>query len=299
MKTQSNLVKLALMSFFILQPNAQAGENLLGHTTGAEPLPKGAMEIIQTLTQRNDKGKGTYSALDSKTELEYGFTHRLTGSAAVIGHSVNTSGLIIGGYLPQEKSNGLSPSGIEASLKYSFLTPALNSIGLATKIGFEYDTIDKHSGQDKDTLSINLGLKLQKYFMDGQLVWLGNLDMETTHAKRAAIAGINDEEAWPTVAEMEIGLGVSTGVSYRFAPNWSLGAEVFYESEYETEVGQERWSIFAGPSIHYGGHPFWATLSYLPQISGGGEAYDEQTDSNLHLIEKTKNEIKLKVGFDF
>jgi len=40
-------------------------------------------------------------------------------------------------------------------------------------------------------------------------------------------------------------------------------------------------------------------LSYLPQISGGGEKYDGQTDENLHLIEKTKQEIRLKLGFNF
>jgi hypothetical protein len=135
--------------------------------------------------------------------------------------------------------------------------------------------------------------------MDGQLVWLGNADLETTHATRDPIKGINDEAVWPTKPEMEIGVGLSTGLSYRFAPNWSVGAETIYETEYETEVGQERWSLFAGPSIHYGNKHFWSTLTVLGQLSGGGETYDNQSDTNLHLIEKTKQEVKFKLGYNF
>jgi len=290
---------LGTVALSSLATNAVAGENLLGYTKGAEPLPKGALEFYQTLTQRTDKGQGSYTALDSFTELEYGVSNRFTVSGALIGRSVDSKGLIIGGYLPQERSLGLTLSGFEATAKYAFLTPALNDIGLSTSVGLEYDTIDKHSGQDKETISVNLGLQAQKYFMDGQLVWLGNLDMETTHATRAEIAGINDEEEWPTNPEMEIGLGVSTGLSYRFTSNWSLGAETIYETEYETEVGQERWSLFAGPSIHYGDKHFWSTLTFLSQISGGGETYENQPDSNMHLIEKTKQEVKFKIGYNF
>lgn len=277
--------------------SAQAGENLLGYTGGAEPLPEGALEAYQIFTQRSDKGTGSYTAMDSKTELEYGFTNRFSGNIALIGHAIETSGLIIDGYLPEEKSSGLVFSGLEGKLKYSFLTPALDDIGLATAVGIEYDTIDKHSGQDKDTFSFTFDLLLQKYFMDGQLVWLANTGLEATHAQRAAISGKTEDE-WPTVPEMEIGTYVSTGVSYRFAPNWSFGAEAIYEQEHETEVGQERWSVFAGPSLHYGGKHFWSTLTYLPQITGGGETYDGQPD-DLHLIEKTKQEVRLKLGYNF
>ncbi|BCN93475.1 hypothetical protein THMIRHAM_12600 [Thiomicrorhabdus immobilis] len=293
----STLASMTLSSTYATM--AFAGENLLGYTKGSEPLPKGALEFYQIFTQRSDKGQGSYSALDSITELEYGVSNRFTVSGALIGRSVDTKGLIIGGYLPQEKTQGLTLSGFEATAKYAFLTPALNDIGLSTSVGIEYDTIDKHSGQDKETISINLGLQAQKYFMDGQMVWLGNLDMETTHATRAKIDGINDEEEWPTNPEMEIGLGMSTGLSYRFASNWSFGAEALYEMEYETEVGLERWSLFAGPSIHYGDKHFWSTLTFLSQISGGGETYENQSDTNLHLIEKTKQEIKFKIGYNF
>jgi hypothetical protein len=35
------------------------------------------------------------------------------------------------------------------------------------------------------------------------------------------------------------------------------------------------------------------------QLRGGGETYAGQADTSLHLIEKTKNEIRLKIGYNF
>ena len=69
---------------------------------------------------------------------------------------------------------------------------------------------------------------------------------------------------------MEVELKAGTGLSYRFAPNWPLAAEALYETEYETGVGPERWSLFAGPNSHYGCQKFWATLTWFPQIHGYG-----------------------------
>lgn len=297
----SKATKLALatpLALLLANNPAQASEALLGYTSGSEPLPQGAKELYQTFKFRSDKGEGNYEAVDFITEFEYGVSNRFSTSVALFGHSIDTSGLIIDGYLPEEK-NITKFSGVEFGFKYAFLTPALDDIGLSTSFHLEYDTIDKHSGQDKNTLSAVLGLQLQKYFLDGQLVWMGNLDLETTHAHRQKISGLDPAIEWPTDPEMEIGIAMATGVSYRFAPNWSIGVEALYEEEYETEVGRERWSLFAGPSIHYGGKQYWSTLTYLPQLAGGGETYEGQTEDDLHLIEKTKQEVKFTVGYNF
>ncbi len=64
-------------------------------------------------------------------------------------------------------------------------------------------------------------------------------------------------------------------------------------------MGLERWSVFAGPSLHYGSEKWWGTLTYFRQLRGGGEQYAGQTETDLHLIEKTRNEIRLKVGYNF
>lgn len=277
----------------------QADENLFGYIKGAEPMPQGASSAYLHLTQRSDKGQGTYQALDAAAEYERGLTDRLSASLYLKAMAIDTSGLQIDGYLPKDENYGLRFSGIEGSLKYTFLSPALDDFGLATYLSYSRSWLDPHSGQDKDKNTVELKLLLQKYFLDGQLIWVGNVGMESTMATRGAIDELPPDFEWTTDPEMEIGFSAGTGLTYRFAPGWFAGAEVFYEEEHETEVGLERWSLFAGPSIHYGGRQWWATLSYMPQLHGGGEMYADQTETDLHLIEKTEREVRLKIGYNF
>lgn len=281
-----------------------ADESLLGYVKGAETLPKGSWELDQTFTYRDDKGAGDYSAWDSKTEIEYGVTDRFTAAGYLKMQSIDMSGIVVDGYLPGDEDYGLRPSGVEASFKYMFLSPAKDDFGLAGYLSLGYDWLDKHSGQDKDKYTIELELLAQKYFMEGQLVWVANVGTGAAYAKRdglsvSRLASLPEDYDWPTDAEMEIEMKAGTGLSYRFAPNWFIGAETLYETEFETEVGQERWSWFAGPSLHYGGKDWWATVTWFKQIKGGGEKFEEQDDNDLHLIEKTKQEVRVKVGFEF
>lgn len=277
---------------------AQADENLFGYVRGAETLPKGAWEVYHWTTVRDDKGVGEYQAVDTDTEVEYGLSDRFTVSGAVKTLSIDTSGIVIDGYLPGPESYTLRPSAIEVSGKYNFLRPAADGFGLSGRFAMEYGWLDPHSGQDKTIVSAETDIIAQRYFMEGQVVWVGNVGLEASYDDREPIAGLPVGFDWPTDPEMEIELKLGTAVSYRFAPNWFIGAETTYETEFETEVGQERWSWFAGPSIHYGGERWWGTFTWYPQIAGGGETYPGQTE-DLHLIEKTKQEFRLKLGVNF
>jgi hypothetical protein len=292
-------VLVAAVAALMFVGTAHADENLFGYVRGSETLPQGSWDLYQVLTSRTDKGIGSYSAVDSKTELEYGMTNSLSLSAAVFMQSVYSSGISIDAYIPKNITQSMTPSGLEASAKYNFLSPAKDNIGFSTYFSLTHSWLDKHSGQDKDTTSMELEFIVQKYFLEGELVWVGNFGTESTYAKRYNLADLPPGFEWPTDPEMELGLNVGTGLTWRFVPKWFIGAEFLYESEYETEVGQERWSLFGGPSLHYASEAWWTTLTYLPQIQGGGEMYAGQTDDNLHLIEKTKQEVRLKVGFNF
>lgn len=278
---------------------AVADENLFGYVRGAETLPKGTSEFYQWFTQRSDKGAGKYRALDSKTEIEYGVTDRFQVSAELNAMSINTSGLVIDGYLPGDKKFGLRPQGVEVGFKYNFLSPAKDDFGLSATTTIEYAWLDPHSGQKKKEYEVETQLQAQKYFMEGQLVWVGNVGLRAAYEKRGAIANLPEGFDWPTDPEMELNLKFGTGLSYRFAPGWFVGGELLHETEYETEVGKERWSLFGGPSLHWAGKQWWATLTAFKQLRGGGEKYAGQTDTKLHLIEKTKNEVRLKIGYNF
>lgn len=278
--------------------DAIADENLFGYVMGSETLPEGGWEAYQVVTSRSDKSVGHYRAWDTRTEIEYGATDRLTWKGEILGQAIDTSGLMIDGYLPGDKDSGLRWSGLEVSAKYNFLKPALDDVGLSVNWSLDYNRIDPHSGQDKDTLSFGTVFIAQKYLMEGQLVWAGNLGLEATYAKRAPIDGLPEDFEWPTEPEMEVELLAGTALTYRFVANWFIGAEMVYETEFETEVGQERWSLFAGPTLHYGGAKWWATLTWFPQLTGGGESFEGQQD-NLHLIEKTRQEVRFKLGYNF
>ncbi len=288
----------ALALFFGLALSAHADENLLGYVGGAETLPDGAWEVYQFVTLRDSKAIGEYQAIDTKTEIEYGVTDAFDASFALNTLSIDTSGIRIDGYLPLDENFTLKPSGLELGGKYNFLRPAADGVGLSVKTELHYSWIDPHSGQDKDTISGELTLLLQRYFLEGQLVAVANFGGEATYAERAPIENLPADFEWPTDPEMEIELKAGAGMSYRFAPSWFIGAEALYETEFETEVGQERWSLFVGPSIHYGGKKFWITGTWFPQIDGGGERYEGQTE-DLHLIEKTEQEFRLKLGINF
>ena len=149
---------------------SQADESLFGALKGAETLPKHAVEVVQHLTRRYDKGRGNYNALDSKTELEYGITNRLTGAVYILAQSIQTEGLVINGYIPKDESYGMRTSGFEASFKYNFLSPAKDDFGLATYFSSSYSWLDPHSGQDKQKMTFELELLMQKYFFDGELI---------------------------------------------------------------------------------------------------------------------------------
>ena len=315
MKTRllSVVVPFAVAAMF--SPPAQADENLFGYLKGSETLPANASEAYVWLTHRFDKGQGEYSAYDSKIEYEYGVSSRFTAAAALLGQSIDTSGLVIDGYLPGSESYGIKPSGIELKGKYNFLSAAMDPVGLSAEFELVQSWLDPHSGKDKDTTSFDVSFQLQKFFLDDQLIAVANAGLEGTYAKRdpldaatqasadASMQALTGDPAaafeWPVEPEMELEVTFGLGVSYRFAPNWNVGLETQYQTEFETEVGQERYTWFAGPTLHYGSKKWWATLTWFEQLKGGKEQYINQADDNLHLIEKTKHEVRLKLGYNF
>lgn len=304
MKASHRYVVAALLGLGSYMNVASADENLFGYIKGAETMPKGTYELDEQLTYRADKGVGSYQAWDNKTELEYGVTDKFEAAVYVKAQAINTKNIVVDAYIPGDEKYGPRLSGVGTEFKYMFLSPAKDDFGLAGYLDLGYSWLDPHSGLDKDIYSVEAKLIAQKYFMEGQLVWAGNLGIESTYARRAPLsasrqASLPADFDWPEHNEMEVELSAGTGLSYRFAPNWSVGTEALYEAEYETTVGQERWSVFAGPNIHYGGEKFWATLTAFHQLKGYGNPNSAQLDDNLQLIERTKNEVRLKVGFDF
>ena len=321
---------LAATAAIVLCFPAEPAFAQFGVVTSAETRPEGSAKVSQSVQQREGKGEyGDYVAYNWTTSAEYGLRNNVTLSGGIKMQSIDTSGLLVPGYIPGDEDYALQFYGLSVGGKFKFLNTAEDIVGLAAYWQGNYETLDKHSGKDKETWSLESGLAIEKYLMEGQLTWRGNIAIKAVHATRGEIANTFNEDGsqrsadivrngqpetvyfegsgmceddescfeWPNFSEMEIEIKIGTGLSYRFTNNWYVSAEALYEEEYETEVDRERHSFFAGPGLHYEGRNWAFSAVYLRQLGGGGEKIAESDD--LHLIEKTENELRMKVSYNF
>jgi len=271
----------ALIGLTVLAPSTKADENYFGYTYGSETLPKRHWEIYQWATSRTGKGDGSYHAVDLQTEIEHGFTDRLQGSFYLnaIKHDIsNVSGF---GDRDQFRFNGF-----QGSLKYSLKSPYKDGYGLAVYLEPGYKRYSAKSGDREDIFFLEPKLIVQKNFLESSLIWAANFSGEFEREHNL------DEREW----ESELELQFSTGLSYRFAPNWFVGVEALATSAFERmhldQLGE--YGIFAGPNLHYASKKWWATLTVLPQLSGWPE-----TKGNRDLEHFEKLHVRLKLGINY
>ncbi len=274
---------LALAAFLLggAAPRAFADENYFGYTYGAEILPKGHWEIYQWATSRTGKAGGSYRALDLQTEIEYGFTDRLQGSFYLnaIKHDISR----VSGFDNRDQTRF---NGLQGALKYNLRSPYKGGLGVAVYLEPGYKRYSAKSGERVDTFFLEPKLILQKNFLDDTVIWAANFSAEFEREHHL------EEKEW----ESELELQFSTGLSYRFAPNWFVGAEALATSAFERmhldALGE--YGIFAGPNLHYANKQWWATLTVLPQLTGWPENKGRR---DLEHFEKLQ--VRLKVGVNF
>lgn len=294
MRSRPALTLLPLLSVFALTTHAD--ENLLGYTTGAETLPKGAAEAYVWITHHGDKRRGDYARQDVRLEYEYGVSDRLSVAGYVNGYrhdyDCGTDGCA-GPLADPEitgKLNRFRMSGVSLEVKKMLLSPFKDEIGLALYGEISYDTIDNITGEKGKGWEIEGKLIFQKPMLDDLLSWVTNLEIEA--------------ESWkPKGGKTEYAVAprLRSGVSYRFAPNWFAGVEGWIDAEILNPANGswefDHWDLFAGPSIHYGGKKWWSTLTIASQLAGSDESADNKT--GRHLADHEKYEIRLKLGYNF
>jgi len=262
-------------------PQARADENYFGYTYGADTLPKGRSEIYQWVTYRSRKADGHYRALDFQTELEHGFTDRLQGSLYLNAIRHDISGVSDFEDRDQTKFNGL-----QGSLKYALTNLYKDNIGIALYVEPGYTRYAQVSGDREDKYFFETKLILQKNYLDGLLVWATNLEAEFEREHNI------EEQEW----ESELELVLSTGVSYRVAPRWFVGAEAVAASAFErmhlNELGE--YGVFAGPNIHYAAERWWFTVTALSQVTGWPENSGRRNLDNYERFQ-----LRAKLGVDF
>lgn len=279
----------ALAGALLLLPAlARADENYFGYSYGAETLPAGASEAYLWLTQRTGKGEGHYRATDVQLEYEHGFTDHFQMSVYLTGRAYRYGDGAIEDEetgLPLELDRGLDFDGAKVSAKWNLRSPERDGYGLALYLEPEYSTLHRPDGERFREVGLESKLILQKNFRDGQVVTVYNLTVEPEWER--------EDGEW----EEELYVENSAGISYRFASNWFAGIETRVDMAYPEYGAREFWAWYAGPTLHYGGEKYWGTLTWMPQLKGGPT--ERERSDRLHLEERERSEVRLKLGVNF
>jgi Family of unknown function (DUF6662) len=261
---------------------ARADENLFGYVYGADTTPRGEWELYQWITNRTGKVDGTYRAFDLRTEVETGLTDRTQLSLYLNGSAQRISG--VPGFTDRDR-RGLDGASLE--VKSMLLSPYKDPIGLAVYLEPGYSRAAKITGDRVNEYELEAKVIVQKNFLEDRLVWSTNYTWELEFEREAAA----------TDFEGELAEELTSGLSYRFAPNWFAGVEGRVHSEFpdlKLFNGREHMAYFLGPNLHYGAKRWWFTLSVMPQING----WPDTAPSQLHLVEHERLETRLKIGIN-
>jgi high-affinity iron transporter len=276
---------------------AQADEPIFGFIYTTDLLPKGQKEVEQWLTWRHQKAGGYYDQLENRTEFSYGITDafQLSGYLnynwthayhnAVDGTTTppeQFSDFIAG---PDEHFSAARFVGASVEGIWRVLSPYTDPIGL----GFYFEPTVGPFFREFETRLI-----LQKNFLDDRLIIGSNLTFAPELRYNIP------------PPENETDVNASLGVSYRFAPSWSIAWETQYEREiYDVAIfassKQITDAVYAGPTIHYAGERFFVTLTGWEQLP---LAHDY---ANLGIIKNGRNydvdfegfRVRLRVGVLF
>jgi hypothetical protein len=273
---------LALVSGSAFVNEGRADEHIFGWVRGAETLPAGHADAYQFITLRTGKQQGHYRAWDFNTEIEYGINDKFQIGIAVENHYFD-----IDNVEELDNQNRYQFGGIEVSAKYRLLSPFKDKIGVALRMELAYLAQDDVAGIEQEEIDIVPEIIFHKNFLDDTLITHLNVGGKLAWGKKPA------EEY-----DYELTFQAAAGIAYRFAPNWFVGLETHWRSEFpEGDLGfHEHTVVFAGPTLHYGAKHWWATASYGYQIYGQGV---DEPDHGHTFAEESLNEFRLKVGFNF
>src|SRR5258705_1822135 len=187
----------------------RADESPFASIYTTEILPRGASEVEQWATWANSKPDERFDEVAGRTEVEYGVTGRF--QLAIYANYSWTRIQPNGPGAPDGAVDTTRFNGFSAEAIYQVLNPYTDPFGFALYL-------EPAIGPGERALEAKL--LFQKNFLDDQLIFAANFNLEYVWARDAA-AGIWDHE---TALEFYL------GASYRFAPGWFGGVELLNEN---------------------------------------------------------------------
>jgi hypothetical protein len=270
---------------------ASAEENPFGYSYTADTEEKGETEVTLWATDRRGKADGRYDAQDYRLEVERGITDRfhLAGYVNFAGHHIR--GLEPG---LEDIRRSFAFQGASLEFKYRLLDERKEGVGLALYAEPGWSRIHQLSGEKGTEYEVELKAIVSKSWMDGRLVWAGNLTFEPEwERERELVSPSATETEW----EKELKVEATTGLAFRIAPHWYAGVEARYSSLYPDwthGLHREAFAISAGPTLAFASEEWSAALSVLPQIHGSPSPGGSQS-----LGEYEKREVRLKISREF
>ncbi len=265
---------------------AAADESPFGYLYTAESLPKGHGEYEQWHTLRAGKTSGSYTALDIKNELEYGFTDRFQASLYLNSSYLHSKDVPNpdDGSVNLENQSSFDVNGVSVELKYQLLSPYKSPVGLSIYMEPELGMRNALTGTETIERALEFKLIAQKNLLDDRLILASNIVFEPEWERDG------DERS------KELKNEYSLGASYRVAVGWFTGLEILNRRKFDDQdfAKQGTSAFFLGPVFHYANKAWWTTLTVLPQIAG-----NPRSDSSRTLGEYEKMEIRWRIGIGF
>jgi hypothetical protein len=304
----------ALMLMAMLgAPPAKAEEPVNGFVYTTDLLPQGKFEFDQWLTWRAHMPTGEFDVLEGRSEFEYGVSDRFQFSGyinyewarayhnnVIDGATLppeTLANLVVG---PNERLNTTRFTGVSLEGIYRILSPYIDPVGLAVYV---LPTVGPANR------SLQTRLILQKNFFDDRLITAFNATVTEQWIDVPVDAGAaSDNGRYPRYWDKGEDVNFGLSASYRFASSLSAGLEwqnehTFaglnpFDSRRRADVGN-----YFGPTIHYGGEHFFATLSYLAQMPWARDYVDPApgfvVDGRNYSDDFERFQVRLKFGWYF
>ncbi len=251
---------------------------VFAYTTDIEA--QGEKEVEQELTWASGHSRQAYQSLQSRSELEYGFTDNFQGSLYL-----NYDWSRTRPHFPLEPASTTSLPGLSAEFIYRLMHPDFDPFGFAIYV---------EPSIGNGSRSFEVKALLQKNFLNDDLRLVLNINAENSWEKNAL--GQYDKSS---------ALEFFTGASYSVTPEWSLGAELDNERGYDGLIlgGSPTYvenAYYAGPTVQYLGHPWRVIMGVQAQLPWASDpTHTPGAIDNGYLAGAERFRLRLRLARDF
>lgn len=260
-KSRGLVILCALLMFVAVPAAVRADEPLFGFTYTTDTLPKGRSEVEQWSTTRFTKAQGNFWLQENRSEFSYGLTNRF--QLSLYQDYDSTAAYHNGPFGATTPGEPFSYDSPDPNAHYNNTAYIATDVESIFRILSPYEHflgfgVYSEERAGKDFFETENRLLFQKNFRDDRVVLAANFTYAPELRANPGPLSLNETD-----------INQDYGATYRFIRNWSLGAELLNEREFNSwtfwkhEIND---AYFAGPSLHYGGRHFFATGSFFEQM---------------------------------